>query len=336
MSTPAVVTAAAMVAANIALIVTLLLRRWSSRRRQHRHDRMVQQLRRPAIRLVESDESENPPVLAGADRAVFAELLAGYSRQLSGPSKDRIVAYFEATGAVDDELAALRSRRSWRRATAAFRLGDMGSTRSVGSLIAALDDSAREVRMAASRSLGRIGAVEAIDSLVTAGVDGRVPGDVANLALLDIGPAALAQLHNLATHPEPAVRSSAVQLIGLLGSAGDAPAIGNQLADAAAPVRVAAAGALGRLGAGAARDALMRALDDRVPAVREAAATALGQLGGRQATSALLPIAQGDSFDVARAAAEALARIDPRQVMRAAAEPDAGPHLREAADRVAL
>jgi HEAT repeat protein len=336
MGTPAVITAAVLVAANVVLILVLLSRRWLVLRRQHRHDRLVQELRRSAILLVESDESELPPALAGADKAVFAELLAGYSRQLSGPSKDRIVAYFEATGAVDDELAALRSRRSWRRAAAAFTLGDFGSTRAVGALIATLDDPAREVRMAATRSLGRIGSVEAIDSLVTAGVEGRVPADVANLALLDIGPAALPYLHVLATHSEPAVRTSAVQMIGLLGSAGDAPAVREQLTDAAAPVRIAAASALGRLGAGAARDALMRALEDRVPAVREAAATALGQLGGRQATAALLPIAQGDSFDVARAAAAALSRIDPRVVMRAAGEPDAGPHLHEAADRLAL
>jgi hypothetical protein len=284
MEAAAVVTAAVLVVANLVLIGLLLSRRWWVLRRQHRHDRLVEELRRPAILLLESDEDEPPPALAEADEAVFAELLAGYSRQLRGPSKDRIVAYFQATGAVDDELAALRSRRSWRRAAAAFTLGDIGSTRAVGALIAALDDPAREVRMASTRSLGRIGAVDAIDSLVTAGVEGRVPADVANLALLDIGPAALPQLHFLATHPESAVRTSAVQLIGLLGSAGDAPAVRSQLADAAAPVRIAAAGALGRLGAGTARDALMSALDDRVPAVREAAATALGQLGGRQAT----------------------------------------------------
>ena len=163
-----------------------------------------------------------------------------------------------------------------------------------------------------------------------------MPADVANLALLDIGPASLPHLHVLATHAEPAVRSSAVQLIGLLGSAGDAPAVRDQLTDAAAQERIAAAGALGRLGAGTARDALMRALEDRVAAVREAAATALGQLGGRQATAALLPVARHDSFDVARAAAAALSRIDPTLVMRVAAEPDAGPHLVEAADRVAL
>jgi HEAT repeat protein len=101
-------------------------------------------------------------------------------------------------------------------------------------------------------------------------------------------------------------------------------------------VRAATATALGRLGASEARDALVSALDDRVPEVRTAAARALGQVGGRTARQALIPVARTDFFEPARAAAEALGQIDPALVMRLAAEPDAGPHLCEAADRVAL
>jgi HEAT repeat protein len=80
----------------------------------------------------------------------------------------------------------------------------------------------------------------------------------------------------------------------------------------------------------------MRALEDRVPAVRVAAARALGGIGGRQASAALVPIARSDTFDAAQAAAEALGRINPRLVIQAAAEPDSGPHLVEAADRALL
>src|SRR5262245_11870162 len=105
MGTAAVVTAVVLVGINLLLIVALLVRRWSVLRRQRRHDRLVQELRRPAILLVESDEGAPPPSLAGADKAVFAELLSGYSRQLSGPSKERIITYFETTGAVDEELS---------------------------------------------------------------------------------------------------------------------------------------------------------------------------------------------------------------------------------------
>jgi HEAT repeat protein len=212
----------------------------------------------------------------------------------------------------------------------------MASERAVPELLRMLSDRARDVRMAAARSLGRVRAVDAIGPLVTAGVSGRVPRDVANLALLDIGPPAVPKLVELSSHTEPVIRSSAVELIGLLGAAGDAEPLLDHLTDPAAAVRVTTAGALGRLGAADARDALMDALDDRVPAVRAAAANALGQIGGRQATQALLPIARTDTFEPARAAAEALSRIDPALVIRAATAPDAGPHLREAADRARL
>jgi HEAT repeats len=333
---PAAVTAAVLVTANIVLILVLVVRRWWVVARQRRHDTLVTRLRRPAVEFIESDSSDAPPSFGRAEQVVFAGLLANYARQLRGASRQRIIAYFETSGAIGEQTTRLHSRRAWRRATAAFALGDMGSIRAVPDLLRALDDRARDPRMAAARSLGRIGAIEAIGALVAAGVNGRVPSDVANLALLDIGPTAVPQLLELAKHAEPNVRSSAVALIGLLGSASDAEPILDQLTDPAAAVRVATAGALGRLGAAEARDALMVALDDRVPSVRVAAARALGGIGGRQATAALLPVARSDTFEAARAAAEALARIDPTLVIQAAAHPGAGPHLVEAADRASL
>jgi HEAT repeats len=333
---PAAITAALLVLGNIVLIVVLVVRRWLVVARQRRHDTLVAELRRPAIELIESDSSGGPPRVGHDERIVFAGLLANYARQLRGVSRERIVAYFETSGAVADERARLSSGRAWRRAAAAFALGDMGSIHAVPDLLRALDDADRDVRTAATRSLGRVGATEAIGSLVAAGVDGRVPRDIANLALLDIGPPAVPELVALTQHTEPAVRASAVELLGLVGAAGDAEPVLDLLTDPAAPVRVAAATALGRLGAGQARDALMNALDDRVPTVRVAAATALGGIGGRQASAALLPVARNDTFDAARAAAEALGRIDPGLVVRAAAEPGASAHLVEAADRASL
>jgi HEAT repeat protein len=212
----------------------------------------------------------------------------------------------------------------------------MGSARAVPALLRALEDRSRDVRMAAARSLGRLGAVEAIEPLVAAGVGGTVPREVSSLALFDVGPPAVPRLLGLTRDQEPSMRADAVELVGFLGSAGDAEYLLGHLKDPAAAVRAAAADALGRLGAAHARDELVRALDDRVPGVRSAAARALGQIGGRQAARALLPLARSDSFDPARAAAEALARVDPQLAVRAAEEPDAGPHLREAADLVAL
>jgi HEAT repeat protein len=318
----------------LVFLVVLMIRRSWLVRRQRRRDALVRDLRPAALSLVE--DNAHPPALRGFEAEVFAELLGGYARLVRGESHDRITAYFEATGAVEEQREHLSSRRAWRRASAAFALGDMGSPRAVPWLLRGLDDKSRDVRMAAARSLGRIGAIEAIQPLIEAGVDRRVPRDVVGLALFDIGPAAVPSLLELTGHQEPKVRANAVELVGFLGDPGEAGSLSEGLHDAAAPVRAATAGALGRLGAAAARDALVNALDDRVPSVRVAAARALGQIGGRRALEALLQVARTDEFEPARVAAGSAARIDPAAVVHTAEAPDAGPHLREAADLVGL
>jgi HEAT repeat protein len=331
----ALATLALALASALFILVLVLRRTWLVRQRRRR-EALAERLRPVAVVLVESEAEGGLPELQGPEAEVFAELLSGYSRLLRGDPRERIAAYFEASGAVAEEIELLRSRRAWRRATAAFSLGDMCSPRTAPDLVRMLDDRVREVRMAAARSLGRLGAVDAIERLVAAGVSGDVPRDVASLALLDIGPAAVPSLLELTAHDEPQIRANAVELIGLLGTAGDSDGLVGRLRDPAAGVRTAAAGALGRLGAGQARDALVRALDDRVPNVRVAAARALGQIGGQRAIDSLLRVARTDSFEPARAASDALAWIDPALVIRCAAEPDAGPHLLEAADLASL
>jgi hypothetical protein len=323
-------------AGALVLILVLVARRSYLAHRARARDELVRRLRPVAIAFVESDEPEPAPELHGLEAEVFAGLLGSYARLLRGPAWERIAAYFESTGGVDEQLERLRSRRAWKRATAAFTLGDMCASRAAPELLVALGDRVRDVRMAAARSLGRLGAVEAIEPLIASSLSGRVPRDVGGLALLDLGPTAVPRLVALSLDVEPGIRSDAVELIGLLGEAGHAEPLLDHLSDPAQDVRAASATALGRLGAGEARDALVHALDDRVPAVRAAAANALGQIGGRRAAAALLPVARADAFEPARAAAQALARIDPDRVVQAASEPDAGPHLREAADLISL
>jgi hypothetical protein len=322
--------------ANATLVALIAVRRWRGLRHHRRYEALIARLRRPAVELIDGDVPGDLPPLQGDEARVFAQLLARYGRQFLGAPKERIVGYFEAHGLVDEELRRLESHRAWRRAAAAFTLGDIGAHRTMAALVRHLGDRSADVRAAACRSLGRLGTVEAVEPIIAAGVHGDVPRAIAKLALLDIGPAAVDQLLVQADHEEPLVRAAAVQLVGLLGEAADADALRRRLADPAAEVRAAAAAALGRLGARQAHDDLVAALADRVPAVRTAAAEALGGIGGRQAVDALLPIARTDEFVPARAAAEALARADPDLVLRVAAEPDAGPHLREAAGRVAL
>jgi len=320
---------------SLLLIVAMVVGRAVALWQERRHAEAAARLRPLAIEFVDSEETE-PPHLQGLDAHVFAGLLGSYSRLLRGPASARITGYLEESGAVDRQLRRLKSRRSWRRAAAAFELGDMGAVRAVPQLLGALDDKRRDVRMAAARSLGRIGAVEAVGALIDAATSRRVPRDVASLALLDLGPAALPPLLALTGAPDPNVRAGAVELVGLIGNAGQSAPLRERMTDPSASVRVATATALGRLGAEMSRDLLVRALDDRLPEVRAAAAEALGRIGGHTAAEGLLPVARDDEFEPARAAARALARIDPARALAAAAEPDAGPHLREQADRIAL
>ena len=317
------------VGALLFLLVLVGRRSWVAYREAQR-DQAVPALRTAALELIE--DGGDPPPLRGSDARVFAQLLEGYSQVVRGEPRGRIAAYFEATGGVDEQLALLRSRRAFRRATAAFTLGDMGSMRAVPALLAALDDRRRAVRAAAARSLGRLGSEDAIEPLITAGVERQIPRDVVSLALFDIGPPAVPRLLELTAHERPLVRAAAVELVGYLGDARDCGHVDAMLRDTSADVRAATAGALGRLGASTARDALVDALDDRVPTVRVAASHALGQIGGRRALDGLLRVARTDQHDAAAAAAHAAARIDPALVVRVAEQPGAGPYLREAAD----
>jgi HEAT repeat protein len=253
-----------------------------------------------------------------------------------GVESDRIAEFFEHHGWVDYELARLNSRRPWRRATAAFALGDMGSSRAIPDLIERLQDSEPDVRAAGARSLGRLGATDAVEPLVDGFAANRLPRSVAGQALLSIGSSAVRGLRVLNEAEGPVARAFAVELIGLLGDASDEDVLVERLRDTSAEVRAKAARALGRLGAEGAMLELAERLDDHVVFVRAAAATALAAVGDHRVVARLVALAQQDEFEAARAAAEAAAHLDPEGVKRASAAAGAAAHLNEAADRLAV
>jgi HEAT repeats len=320
-------------AVSAMLLVLIVVRRVAFARQERVRLDAEERLRPFALALVAGDgDGDGPPPLAARDAVVFAGLLARYARRLHGDSAARIAAYFERSGVVAREIAALGDRRAWRRATAAYALGDMSSETAVPPLLEGLRDPAREVRAAAARSLGRLGAVEAVEPLVEALAAQQVPPAVAGFALVQIGPAALPSLTGLLAHDDAGVRASAAELVGLIGDAGDGRPLLAGLQDSSAEVRARSARALGRLGDDEATARLLAALDDRVPFVRTATARALGAIGDSVAFDALLEQARTDSFDPAHAAACALAAVDPPRAEEAAASPDAGVHVLEAAD----
>ena len=323
--------AVGLAAATAASVCVLAARRVLVARSERRRIEAETRLRPLALALLEGDRVAVRE-LPERDAEVLAALLGRLGRFLRGVSRERIAAFFDERGSVDRELRLLRSRRAWRRATAAFALGDMGAPRTVPALLSVLDDPDGDVRAAAVRSLGRLAAADAVEPIVYALADARVPRAVAGQALLAIGPEALPALRALQTAPEAEARAFAVELVGLLGDASDGAPLVERLRDSSAEVRATAARALGRLGAEEGAAELRVALDDRIPFVRGQAAHALGAVGDPAAVEDLLRVARDDMFEPAHAAAQAAARLAPEVVRAAAARPGAGPHLHEAAD----
>lgn len=325
------IAALALAAVSAVFLVALVLRRTSLAREESYRSELEQRLRPLALALVEDDEVELP-ALPPEELAFLAEVIGRYSRRVTGASRDRIAAYFDGTVAFRSEVRALRDRRAWRRATAAYRLGDMACREAGWALLSRLGDRDADVRAAAARSLGRLQFEDAAAPLVRALVTGVVPRAIAFRAVLDIGAAALPELRRLARDDDSELRVGAVELIGWVGDAADAELLVEAVEDSSAEVRARAVAALGRLAETEGASALTAALDDRIYFVRLHAARALGQVGERDAVERLLEQAREDRFEAARAAAEAVALIDPEALVAAAALPGAGPHLHEAAD----
>src|SRR5262249_31820404 len=155
-------------------------------------------------------------------------------------------------------------------------------------------------------------------------------------ALVALGDGALPALRRLAARPDPQVRMSGVRLMGLIGGSQDASVAEEALRDLSADVRAVAACALGRIGAARAEPNLRAALDDQMPSVRAEAAGALGAIGSSAAVPRLLGVARSHGLTAGRAAGPARAPIGPQAPTAAAATPDAGSHLHEAADLLEL
>src|SRR5262249_45351691 len=157
----------------LVLLLTLTVRRIVLDRRARLYGAAERRVRPLAILLVEGENLERP-VLSPGDQAVLADVLGRYSRQLTGGAGRRVAEYFRGSDALAQSQHELGSRRAWRRAAAAYRLGDMGCEEAAPALLAALDDGNRTVRAAAARSLGRLHVGEAAKPLVEALVSPHV------------------------------------------------------------------------------------------------------------------------------------------------------------------
>lgn len=317
--------AIALGAANAAALATLIYRRIRLGVIGRRRAAMEERVAPLALALL---DGARPSDLDTRAQLALANVLARYSRLVRGAARESIATYFADSSAYARAIRDLSARQAWRRTTAAFELGDMAVAAAAPHLRRALHDRERGVRAAAARSLGRLQAVDAVEELTRALAAASVPRLVAARALLEIGKPTLPQLLGILHRSDAALRATAAELIGLVGSAQNAPMLIAHLADPSAGVREQAAVALGRLGARDATSALIDALSDRVGFVRASVAEALGAIGDRRALPVLLEIARSDSFEPAQAAAHAILALDPGIARMATG----GIHLDEIAD----
>lgn len=328
------VIAIGLVLATIPFVALLVARRALIQARLNRQERIEEKVRPIATAFVFGDSQIPDHGLSPRESDALATVLGRYARLLSGQSRRLIASYFERFGGVDRALRELRSARAWRRATAAKRLGDMGSARAVKPLIACLEDRSGEVRSVAAESLGRLEAAAAAGPILAAVRDDRIARPTAGRALLRIGSGATPELFAAAQSDDPKIRRLAIELLVHVGSSAEAPLLADSLADSSHDVRAKASRGLGRLASNGEVRQVRMMLADAVPSVRAAAASGLGAIGDRDSIALLEYVAAGErEFAPARAAARALTEIDPRRVIEADAR-GAGPHIREAADRI--
>lgn len=318
-----------MVSFNLLLTLVVIANRFVMTVVDRRHAAALTKVRPAVLGWIDGDEVDLR--LQGLERRVLTELLARYGRAMQGEARSRLATLSRELGICQEVTRGLQSRLGWKRAAAAFRLGDLGAAAAVAELIAALADSDRRVRNAATRSLGRLEAVEAVEPLVVALAGGRIARAVAGQALLDIGTAAALKLDRLLSSPDPQVRAAAAELLGRL-AVGHSPVLVAAIEDPNPVVRVAVARAFGRLGTRSAARVLPEMLDDPVPYVRAAAATASADLGLTEQVSRLLMMARHDEYLPAAAASRALGVLEPALLLAADDDPNASPHMIEARD----
>lgn len=318
---------------NVAMAALVVGNRFVIRRSELRYAAAVTRMRPILLDWIDGEDVAVPR-FRSLERRAFTDLLSKYGRSLRGDGRTRVAELALHTGLVTEVATATSDRRAWRRAAAAYRIGDIGSDHHT-LLIPLLTDPDRRVRNAAARSLGKQGSVEGVAPIVVALSSGGVARAVGGQALIDIGsPAADALGHLLDSHIRE-VRSTAAELLGRVGTVEHARTLVGHLHHPDPEVRVAVVRALGRLGGRVAASALLPLLDDPIPYVRAATATSIGQLGRADAIDALLEMAGDDTYLPAHAAAHAAMALDPDAVL-AASEATESPHLHEVADLIRM
>lgn len=320
-------------AMSLVLLGVMIAQRARLAASERRKERLERELQPLALEIVYGDEQHDAP-RAPVEQQALAVILQRYARQVAGSSRDHAARWFAQTGVVATQIAELQRRSAWRRATAAYALGDMVALPAVDALIGALEDPDPRVRGAAARSLGYIPDPRCATALLDAYDRELLPESVCGGALAQLSDQALPAVRAHLSSGDLRGRLLAVRLLRTMGDASDGDALAALLTDPSAAIRAAAAESLAAHASGVGVARLERLLEDRIPSVRAAAAAAIGRVGGPEHATQLVNML-GQDFETDRAAAGALARLDREGLLaRVGGDPRSDAHLVEAADRL--
>ncbi len=247
-------------------------------------------------------------------RIVVQNILYKVAPNLDGASKEKCAWLFEAMGSVDREIWRLRARSAFVRGRAAYRLGQMGSRRSIQPLIGTLEDSWVDVRYAAVLALGRLEAGEAVMLILThaGGFEAyhrpAIVEVVKRLGLVDQKEARAYVVETMLV--QSSTFRLGVALAGALQLFEAIPKFWSRFESVSAETKMDIAKAVGTMGHPSAAKALAMFLNDPEPEVRRAILRALGQLGEVSVIPWVIPKIKDPVWDVSEAAVQALAALD--------------------------
>ncbi len=251
-------------------------------------------------------------------RTIACGVLLQAAGKLPHAERDRIRQLYAALGLQQRDVSQLRQRSPLRRASAANRLGFLGSEDIKPAVRALLDDPDLDVRLAAAQALVELGDADAAPLILSAIVlRGEWPLRRGTEILMALGPAVISPLRGFlraASAQGSPGEVVAINVLGLLEAQAALPELLQCMQHPHLELRVASAKALGAIGGAAAMAALELALGDPEWQVRSMAAKALGRLRDGLAAQALHDSLADPAWWVRYNAAQALYDIGERGI----------------------
>jgi HEAT repeat protein len=251
------------------------------------------------------------------DRSDALGLLIRLSETATPEETRQLQAILSAFPFVQNELAALKSRRVAVRLKNAQILGYLRDPSAIPPLLDALEDDAFSVRIAAAQSLARLGHTETVLPILHAlNVPGEVPIRRVAEVLFDFGPAATEPMLHVLEAPETPFSqlTIAVRVCGMLGEERAVPRLIELLQHESMPVRLNSVRSLAAIGDASAVPAISALAEDPSWEVRNAVMQALGTMKACDHIPILISGLADSEWWVRYSAAQALYKLGPNGI----------------------